>query len=301
MKTNKERRYRLNNVEVQKLGLQFNNHNKYRLSKKQELELIKLRENTHQIKRLFCDIETSQYEVRTFRIGYNINLHYQNVRKLPKIICISWSWGPDGDVHNVRWDNDQCDKQLLIDFINVLNEADEIVAHNGDRFDIKWIRTRAVFHRVPMRNSYKTLDTLKKAKSQFNFPNNKLDTIAQFLGVGAKVEHDGMKMWDAVQDGDLHYLDEMVKYCDGDIVVLRDVYYTLEKYFKPNTHAGVLGGNLKFSCSCCGSENIILLKNLVTTLGTIKRLMECQDCNSTNEISNSAYMNYLKFKTNMFI
>jgi hypothetical protein len=29
--------------------------------------------------------------------------------------------------------------------------------------------------------------------------------------------------------------------------------------------------------------------------------MQCDDCDSTNEIGNSAYMNYLKFKTNNFM
>ena len=89
----------------------------------------------------------------------------------------------------------------------------------------------------------------------------------------------------------------MVVYCEGDIIVLEDVFLTMQNYIKPNTHAGVLGGNLKYSCSCCGSENVELYKNNVTALGTIKRLMNCKDCDSTNEISNSAYMNYLKFKT----
>ena len=35
-------------------------------------------------------------------------------------------------------------KKLIKEFIKILGEADEIVAHNGDRFDIKEIRTRAI-------------------------------------------------------------------------------------------------------------------------------------------------------------
>jgi uncharacterized protein YprB with RNaseH-like and TPR domain len=301
MKTNKERRYRLNNVEVQKLGLQFNNHNKYRLSKSQELQLIKLRETTHQIKRLFFDIETSPNIGYFWRTGYNLSIQPHDIIEERRIICISYNWEDEDKIYTLTWDKNQCDKQMLIDFLKVANTSDEIIAHNGDRFDMKWLRTRCIFHRVPMFPSYKTLDTLKKAKSGFNFNSNKLDYIAQFLGVGAKVKHRGFDMWKDVLNGSKEAMKEMVVYCEGDIIVLKDVFQTMQNYIKPNTHAGVLGGNLKFSCSCCGSENIILLKNLVTTLGTIKRLMECQDCNATNEISNSAYMNYLKFKTNILI
>jgi len=45
MGKNKVRRYRLNDVQVQKLGLEPNKSNRYRLSKEQEIELLKLKEN----------------------------------------------------------------------------------------------------------------------------------------------------------------------------------------------------------------------------------------------------------------
>ena len=37
----------------------------------------------------------------------------------------------------------------------------------------------------------------------------------------------------------------MVNYCEGDIIVLEDVYFTMQNYIKSNTHAGVLNNNLK--------------------------------------------------------
>mgnify|MGYP003535176998 FL=1 len=81
-----------------------------------------------------------------------------------------------------------------------------------------------------------------------------------------------------------------------DIVVLEDVFLTMQNYIKHNIHAGVINNNLKYSCPCCGSENTTLIKNNVTAMGTIKRLMECDDCGYNYEISNSSYINYLKFK-----
>lgn len=295
-KGNSKNRYRMNDYTARKIGIVPNKSGRYRLNKEQKKAFFNLDQG--KIKRLFYDIETSQYEARTFRIGYKLNLGYHNITKLAKIICISWAWDDEDKIHNLRWDKDMCDKKMLEKFIKVLNEADEIVAHNGDRFDIKWIRTRALFHKIPMKSKYRSLDTLKKSKSAFNFPNNRLDTIAQFLGVGAKVEHDGMKMWDAVQDGDKYYLDEMVKYCDGDIVVLRDVYLAMQPYIKNNTHTGVHNGKLKCSCPNCSSEDILLLKNAFTALGTIKREIECNSCGYVYETSNSAWRNYIEMKNN---
>jgi hypothetical protein len=289
-------RYRLSDFEIESLKLERNKSNRYRLDRYKESELFDLRKHKLEIKRLFFDIETSPNIVYSWRIGYNLSITPDNIIDERKIICISYKWEDKDKIHSLTWDNNQCDKQMLIDFVNVANEADELIAHNGDRFDIKWIRTRCIFHRVPMFPHYRTLDTLKKAKSGFNFNSNKLDYIAQFLGVGAKVKHSGFDMWVKVMKGDEQAMKDMVHYCEGDIVVLEDVFLTMQNYIKPNTHVGVLNNNLKYSCGCCGSENVELIKNNVTSMGTIKRLMGCLSCGSNYEISNSSYINYLKFK-----
>lgn len=296
MEFNKQRRYRLNNVEVSKLQLTPNKNNRYRLNKRQEVELLKMRETTTQIKRLFFDIETSPNICYSWRIGYNISIGFENIIDERKIICISYKWEGSEKIHTLTWDKNLCDRQMLIDFIAVANKADELIAHNGDRFDIKWIRTRCIYHRIPMFPNYRTLDTLKKAKSGFNFNSNRLDYIAQFLGVGAKVKHSGFDMWKGVMKNDKEALKEMVNYCEGDIIVLEDVFLTMQNYIKPNTHNGVINNNFKYSCPTCGSEHPTLVKNNVTAMGTIKRLMSCNDCDYHYEISNSSYMLYLKFK-----
>jgi hypothetical protein len=288
-------RYRLKDKEVELLGLKKNTDTKYRLNPSDERLLLRIRTNQSHIKRLFFDIETSPNIVYSWRIGYNLTLTPDNIIDERKIICISYKWEDSDKIYSLKWDENQCDKQMLIDFIQQANQADELIAHNGDRFDIKWIRTRCIFHRIPMFPQYKTLDTLKKAKNGFNFNSNKLDYIAQFLGVGAKVKHSGFDMWKKVMKNDPEAMDEMVNYCEGDIIVLEDVYFTMQNYIKTNTHNGVINNNLKYSCPSCGSEHSELIKNNVTALGTIKRLMECNDCDYNFEISNSSYILKLKF------
>lgn len=296
MGKNKNCRYRLKDIEVDRLGLLVNLRNRYRLSKEQERTLLKMRESQYTIKRLFFDIETAPMIVYSWRVGWKLNIGTDNIIKDWRIICISYKWEGEDTVHTLDWGKGMCDKQLLTDFIKLANTADEMVAHNGDRFDIKKIRTRCIFHRIPMFPDYKTLDTLKKAKSGFNFNSNRLDYIAKFLGVGAKLEHEGFNMWVKCMQGDKEALKAMISYCEMDIVVLEDVFLTMQNYIKHNTHAGVINNNLKYSCPCCGSENTTLVKNNVTAMGTIKRLMECDDCKYPYEISNSSYINYLKFK-----
>lgn len=288
-------RFRLKDKEVELLGLIKNRDNKYRLNPSDERLLFRMRTNQTGIKRLFFDIETSPNVVYSWRIGYNLTITPDSIIDERKIICISYKWENSDKIYSLSWDKNQCDRQMLIDFIEQANQADELIAHNGDRFDIKWIRTRCIFHRIPMFPQYKTLDTLKKAKNGFNFNSNKLDYIAQFLGVGAKVKHSGFDMWKNVMKGDSDAMNEMVNYCEGDIIVLEDVYFTMQNYIKTNTHNGVINNNLKYSCPSCGSEHSELIKNNVTAAGTIKRLMQCTDCDYNFEINNASYILKLKF------
>jgi len=209
---NKQCRYRLSDKEIVALNLYTNKRNRYRLNKDQEKELSLLRVGKHSIKRLFFDIETSPNIGYFWRTGFKLNIGPESIIEERKIICISYKWEHEDSIHTLTWDKNLCDKQMLIDFIKIANQSDEMIAHNGDRFDIKWIRTRCIFHRVPMMPDYKTLDTLKKAKNGFYFNSNKLDYIAKFLGVGAKVSHSGFDMWKNVMAGDAAALKEMVVY-----------------------------------------------------------------------------------------
>ena len=269
---------RLKPHEIKALDLPTHTHNRYRLSGTKLKQLLTLREDQSDIKRLFFDIETSPNVVYTWRAGWNITITPESIIEERRIICISYKWENHLKVHRLIWDSNQDDKQMLIDFIKIANQADELIAHNGDRFDIKWIRTRCIFHRIPLFPAYKTLDTLKKAKSGFYFNSNKLDYIAKFLNVGAKMETGGY-----------------------DLIVLEAVYQEMKNYFKQNTHQGVLDGKIKFSCPSCGSEKIDYVKILSTPAGTIKRVMKCRPCQHVYEISNASYVLMLKFQSNNFL
>lgn len=287
---------------ARKLGIEPNKSNRYDLSPEQLKKLHELSQG-HQIKRLFFDIETSRMvvELRLFSMrNKDLRFSYRNVKTPSKIICISYKWEGEDKVRNLRWDSEkQCDKELLKQFIPLMHEADEVIGHNGDNFDIKIVRTRAIYHRLPFRVNIPSLDTLKKARSHFRFPDNRLDTIAHYLGVGGKVQHEGIRMWDKVEDGDPKALIDMVDYCDMDVVVLEDCYLVMENYIKPNRHVGVMAGGLKHECPKCGSEDSNHIKNRVTTAGTVKRLMECQTCSHDYEISNSAYRTKLELEANI--
>ena len=249
-------------------------------------------------RRLFFDIETSPNIVYTWRTGYNLSISPESIIKERAVICVSWKWEGESNVHSLLWDKKQNDKTLIEKFVKILDQADEIIAHNGDQFDMKWLRGRAILHGIEMRDSYTTTDTLKIARKGFKFNSNRLDYLARYLGVGAKSDHAGYQMWLDVMAGDLMALDEMVHYCENDVVILEKVYNKLKNYSKPKVHFGALRGHEKYTCPDCGGHEVVLNKTRTTAAGTVKREMKCKntDCGRNYTISDQAYVLLVKHR-----
>ena len=241
------------------------------------------------IKRLFFDIETSPNIGMFWTSGYKLNIGHENIIKERAIICICYKWAGEDKIYSLHWDNEQNDKLLLEKFIKVANEADELIGHNGDRFDLPWIRTRCLYHRIPVFPVYTTLDTLKFARSKFKFNSNRLDYIAKFLGIGQK-SHTEYDLWKKiVLYKDREALEYMIDYCKNDVNILELVYNELATYLPAKTHHGVLNGGEKYSCPECGSENMVFSKKRMTALGTPRIQTQCKDCGKYHTISERLY------------
>jgi DNA polymerase III epsilon subunit-like protein len=185
---------------------------------------------------------------------------------------------------------------MLKEFCKILAQADEIVAHNGDRFDLKWIRTRALIHGISVMPSPKSIDTLKWAKKYFNFNSNKLDYIAKFLNVGAKMDTGGLDLWkDIVFRKDQAALDKMVKYCKMDVEVLESVFNKLNAYTLANHNYAVQHGGDKYECPECGAANFRYNKKVVTTAGTVHHWLKCKECKKHHKINHLVFTKYQEY------
>ena len=231
-----------------------------------------------QRKRLFFDIETSPNIGLFFTAGYKLNIGYDSIIKERAIICICYKWEDDKEVNYLNWDSKQCDKKMLQKFVQVANEADELVGHNGDKFDLAWIRTRCLFHRIPMFPTYTTIDTLKVSRSKFKFNSNKLDYIANYLGVGKKIKTDYGLWKDILLKNDKVAMSKMIKYCQQDVKILEKVFKELNIHLQSKTHFGVVFGQDRESCPECGSDELIISKHRYTASGLLKAQYQCKTC-----------------------
>ena len=226
------------------------------------------------IRRLYFDIETSPCIGWFWRPGYKVNLSYDNVYEDAKIICICYKWSGQSKIYSLKWDKSQNDKKMLADFIKVMNQADEIVGHNADRFDTKWIRTRAMVHDLDMPPTYKSIDTLKQARSLLNMPSNRLDSIGKYFKLGQKLENE-RGLWEKVcRYNNQSALVRMVKYCKQDVNLLEQWFDKLNKYMKPKTH--VTG--VKKECPECGSDNVQKRGIRISAVGSQSQSCQCNEC-----------------------
>jgi len=231
-----------------------------------------------QRKRLFFDIETSPNVGLFFTAGYKLNIGYDSIIKERAIICICYKWEDDREVKYLHWDSKQCDKKMLKQFIEVANEADELVGHNGDKFDLAWIRTRCLYHRIAMFPNYTTIDTLKISRSKFKFNSNRLDYIANFLGVGSKIKTDYGLWKDILLKNDKVAMTKMIKYCQMDVKILEKVFKEMSVHLPPKSHYGMTFGQDKGSCPECGSDELIVCRYKYLVSGTCKVQYQCKTC-----------------------
>lgn len=250
-------------------------------------------------KRLYYDIETSYNIVKSWRVGYNITLGPADIIHERAIICVSYKWEGEDTVHTLIWDNGD-DTQLVRDFIEIMAQADELVGHNIDRYDTKFMMTRAIMSDIPALPKYQSYDTLKIAKKHFRFNSNKLDYVAKVIGLDGKIDHEGMPMWDNIvlydvlgignkQDRDAS-LKQMVEYCEQDVILTEEVFKKLRMYSEHKVHHGVANTDDKHTCPECGMKDVEHVKRYFTKAGNIRHMLRCSNDGVTFTVSNTEYL-----------
>lgn len=243
---------------------------------------------------LIWDIETSYNIVSSWRVGSKVNLPHYSIIKERAIICISYKWLGENQVYTLTWDKNQDDKFMLEQFIDVMNEADILVAHFGDKFDMKWVKTRALKHGLEMLPNYVTVDTKWLASKHFYLNSNKLDYIAKFLGFEGKIQTEP-ELWDKIiLEKDNKALIQMIEYCEEDVRQLEKVYNKLKVWDKPKQHAGINLFDDKISSPISGSKDLEYVKTTSTNAGTKKHIMRDLSTDRLFEMSDVNYKKWLK-------
>jgi len=210
------------------------------------------------LRALFFDIETSPM------VSYLWDLKADYVNPdmvIEHSFMLSWAakWADSDEVVGARLTGAEAkasdDRRIVTKLAGLLYEADVLIAHNGDRFDIPKTNVRLVQHSLDPLGDVRTIDTLKLARSSFKFHSNRLGELAEVLGVAPKGTTT-FDLWRRAKAGDVPALKMMDTYCRQDVVVLEAVFGALRPYVKRLPRLVDAGQFGQRACPSCGSSDL---------------------------------------------
>lgn len=174
-------------------------------------------------------------------------------------------------------DYPRCDKQIAKSIWKLVDQADIVVTHNGNRHDLIWLNTVFIKHDLPPVSPFKSVDTFKVVKSTFKFLSMKLEFLVKKLELGEKVKHEGWGLWLKCMKGDKRAWKDMEKYNKRDVVVLEKLYLKLRPFIKHHPNLALYHDEDRFICPNCGSEKYVRNGHEYTPTNKFPRY-RCSDC-----------------------
>lgn len=168
--------------------------------------------------------------------------------------------------------------QMLKAVHYLLSEADVVISYNGKKFDIPTLNREFLMVGMNPPANYKQIDLLPIVRRQFKFPHNKLDYVAQALGLGGKLKHAGFDMWVGCMNGDAASWDQMIEYNCEDVMITERLYYRIRPWINNHPNVGLHEDKLDV-CPTCGGVHLQKRGFSYTAAGKYQRF-QCNDCHA---------------------
>lgn len=230
---------------------------------------------------LVFDIETSPNLSYIWGKWEQNSLH---VEQEWHMLCFAYKWLGEKNTHVIalpdfkRYKKDPTnDKDVVSALYELFNEADVVIAHNGDKFDQRKTNARFLAHDMKPPEPYASIDTLKIARKYFALDSNKLDDLGDYLKVGRKKQTGGFELWLGCMRGDKKAWKKMLDYNKQDVVLLEKVYLKLRPWATNHPALNVLEDRPN-SCPKCGGTRMHKGMKYKATNTNLYQYYRCQDC-----------------------
>ena len=190
------------------------------------------------------------------------------------------------------------DKRIMQSLWSILNQADAIITHNGEKFDLPKIDYRFLINGLKPRVPARSIDTYKVFKKQFSSSSNSLNWVGQYLTGKNKIKTD-YQLWIDCENGNQKAIDKMQVYCKGDVGLLEEVYFYVRPFIKNHPNVGLLIDTDKPVCPNCGSAQFIATGAYYTTQQNAYTTVRCNDCGAVNRTKLSITSS--EFKQHMIV
>jgi len=172
------------------------------------------------------------------------------------------------------------DSRLVGKLWYILSDADIVICHGGDYFDIPNINSRFVLNGFGPPTYYKQIDTLKVAQRQFGFTHNDLNALAEIFHISSKIETT-FELWKRCIRGDSSALLEMELYNRHDVEILEKVYIKIRPWIKSHVNLSLYNESTEHTCPHCGGSNLKPDGGFYPTHTGKYPTYKCLDCGAT--------------------
>lgn len=228
------------------------------------------------MKVLFLDLETTPMTAHTWGL-WDQNISINQILDHTEVMCFGAKWkGKDKVIFKSSHHHGK--KEMLQEIHKLIDEADAVVGWNSAAFDMKHLNREFLEAGMFPPSPTKDIDLMRAVKAKFKFPSNKLDYVAQKLGVGAKVKHSGFDLWIKCMAGNNKAWKEMKEYQIQDVELLVELYDKLLPWIPahPNT---ALYDDVEGGCTSCSSLRLERRGFAISSTGKYQRY-QCKDCGS---------------------
>lgn len=219
---------------------------------------------------LFWDLETAGVNAFSADQGY--------------IVCFGYKWLGDKDtkcltVLDFPGKNCQDDTKLLSAALEIMEDADLLVAHYGDRFDRKFFEARLLRAGLKPIPGTRQVDTCLLARAKLKLSSNRLANLASFLGVETQKMAKGNgwpSWWMGALRGDKKSILAMAKYCRVDVQCLSEIYLRIRHLIPEKYLINMSIGQNRYMCGACGAN--VQYRGFYFSARKMYRRFQCRAC-----------------------
>lgn len=223
------------------------------------------------MKLLHIDIETAPNTAHVWGL-FKQTVSIKQIMESGYTMCFAAKWHGEKKVTF----KSQHDADMLDVLWEMLDEADAVVHYNGTKFDIPTINKDFLLAGYNPPSPYQQIDLFRVVRGKFKFPSNKLDYVADRLGLGKKHAHEGHELWVKCMNDDKAAWGRMKKYNIQDVKLLELLYDRVLPWIDrhPNRALYSEGGQV---CPNCGGSHVTK-QGLAKTKTMAYQQYQCQDC-----------------------
>jgi hypothetical protein len=224
------------------------------------------------VKLLLLDIETAPHLSATWGL-FKQNVALDQLITPGYTLCWAAKWHGDKEV---KFESIMTgERQMIRRAHSLLNQADAVCHYNGTKFDVPTLQKEMLLKGLNPPAPFKQIDLLKTARSRFRLASNKLDFVAQQLGLGSKTKHKGMGLWLGCMNKDPDDWRVMEAYNKQDVVLLEKVYDRLLPWISGHPNLSAMSG--ADCCPKCESTSKQARGWAISEAGRYQRF-QCNNC-----------------------